>query len=125
MANSRKVNFIIFFTLLLTEVLIALFINDSIIRPYIGDVLVVMVIYFLCKSIFTREIKLLPLYIFLFAVMVEICQYLNIVDLLGLQDNRFMRILIGSTFDIKDIICYFVGTLLLFVLEYVLRRNSK
>ena len=91
--------------LLVIEVLIALFVHDSIIRPYVGDVLVVVVIYTFVRIIIPERVAFLPLYIFVFAVVVEIFQLINVVDLLGLSDNRFFSILIGTVFDIKDIIC--------------------
>lgn len=103
--------------LLLIEVLIALYIHDSIIRPYIGDVLVVIVIYTFIRVFIPDKYPWLPAYIFLFAAGVEVLQLFSIVDLLGLGENRFFRILIGSVFDFKDVICYAVGCLLLGIYE--------
>ena len=97
--------------------LIALFVRDNFIRPYVGDMLVVVLIYTFLKIFFTEKPRTLPIYIFLFAVAVELMQGVNIVELLGLQDNHFISILIGTTFDIKDIICYAVGCLLCGVWE--------
>ena len=99
--------------LLAIEVLIALFVHDSIIRPYVGDVLVVVVIYTFVRIFVPERVVLLPLYIFVFAVGVELLQLVNILDLLGLRDNGFFRVLLGSVFDIKDVICYAVGCLIL------------
>ncbi|MDD3240226.1 MAG: DUF2809 domain-containing protein [Lachnospira sp.] len=115
MMKKRIQYFIAFVCLLVIEVLIALYIHDSIIRPFIGDVLVVIVIYTFVRIWIPEGVKLLPLYVFIFAAAVEGLQYLNIVKLLGLENNTFMRILIGSTFDWKDIICYMVGCILIMV----------
>ena len=92
------------------EVLIALFVRDNFIRPYLGDVLVVVVIYCFLRS-FLRAHKLLPLWIFLFAVVVEMAQFFNIIKLLNIPQRSFLGILIGSTFSIEDLICYFAGCL--------------
>lgn len=108
-----------FFILLTIEVFIALFIHDNFIRPYIGDVLVVIVIYTFIRGIIRRKVKNLPIYIFLFGVLVEVLQYFRIVDILHLQNNRFFTILIGTSFDVKDIMCYFVGTLILIFWEVI------
>ncbi len=113
MRSRRVTYFIITIVLLIIEVLIALFVHDSFVRPYVGDVLVVVVIYTFIRIFIPEKIKLLPLYIFLFGTFVELMQYIDIVELLGLQDNRFFSVLIGTTFDIKDIICYGVGCLLI------------
>lgn len=115
--------FIIFLISLILEIIIALFIHDDFIRPFIGDVLVVILIYFLIKSFIKNDITLLPLYIFLFAAFIEICQYFNIVKLLGFENNTFISIILGSTFDFKDLLCYFVGGLILFI--YQILENKK
>lgn len=109
--------------LLVTEVLIALFVHDAFIRPYIGDVLVVVVIYTFIRIFIPEKCRLLPLFVFLFAAGVEALQYFEIVELLGLGNNRFFRILIGSVFDFNDILCYGVGCLLLGVYEVISRKK--
>lgn len=105
--------------LLLIEVLIALFVHDSFIRPYVGDMLVVIVVYAFVRIWIPQKCRLLPLYVFLFAVLVEVLQYFNIVRILGLSGSRFFRVLIGGTFDWKDIACYGAGCIVLAVYEIV------
>lgn len=111
--------------LLVVEVLIALFIHDNFIRPYIGDVLVTVLICTFLRIFIPRGIKLLPLYVFIFAAGVEVMQYFNIVEVLGLADNRFFSILIGSVFDVKDIVCYGVGCLMFFWVENFSKYLNK
>ncbi|MEE1027472.1 MAG: DUF2809 domain-containing protein [Agathobacter sp.] len=111
--NKRILYAITTIILLVIEVLIALFVHDSIIRPYIGDVLVVVVIYTFVRIFVPERVVLLPLYIFVFAVGVELLQLVNVLDLLGLRNNEFFRVLLGSVFDTKDVICYAVGCLIL------------
>lgn len=102
---------------LLIEIVIALYVHDNFIRPYLGDVLVVVVIYTFLRIFIPEKLKHLPIYIFLFATAVEILQYFKIVEILGLENNKFMSVLIGSTFDGKDIVCYGIGCLLLSLYE--------
>ena len=111
-----------FFILLIVEVIIALFIKDKIIRPYIGDILVVVLIYTLIRGVMQRTVKFLTIYIFLFAILVEIAQYYRIVDILNLQSNKVISTIIGTSFDIKDIFCYLVGTVILIIWERVEKR---
>lgn len=111
--------------LLGVEVLIALRVHDDFVRPYIGDVLVVIVIYTFIRIFIPDRCRLLPLYIFVFAVIVEGLQRLHIVDLLGLSDNRFFSVLIGGTFDIRDIVCYGVGCILLVLFEIARYNHLK
>jgi len=98
-------------------VIIAIFVNDGFIRPYLGDVLVVVFVYCALRSIVEIKLGLLPLFVFVFATLVEIGQYFHLVEFLGLQDNPIARIALGSTFDIADIICYAVGCAGLLVME--------
>jgi len=115
--NLSKKHLCIFIVVFIIEAIIAVFIQDNFVRPYLGDVLVVVLIYCLIKTFVRNEIKLLPLYIFIFAALVEISQYFNLAKLLGLNDYKIVRIIIGSTFDIKDIACYLVGCVGLFLYE--------
>lgn len=103
---------------LLIEIGIALYVRDSFVRPYVGDMLVVIVVYTFLRIFIPDKLKALPLYIFLFAVSVEVMQYFRIVEILGLKENRFMSVLIGSTFDIRDIVCYGIGCLLPGIFEW-------
>lgn len=116
-----KINFknmIIFIILFFVEIIIGLFIHDNIIRPYFGDILVVGVIYFFLR-IFIVKLRFLNLYVFIFACLVEFMQYLNVAVILHIENFRLAKIILGSTFDFKDIFCYFIGTMLIFLYERV------
>ena len=99
----------VFLLLLLTEVLIALFVHDRFVRPYVGDVLVVLVLYCLVRAVWNRPCRLLPLWVFLFAALVECGQYLDLAERLGLDGLPVLGIALGSTFDWMDLVCYAVG----------------
>lgn len=114
------VAFIIFFII---EVLIAVYVHDDFIRPYVGDILVVILLYCFVKVFVPYKVKLMTLYIFIFSAFVEILQYFKLVEMLGLQDNRFARIVIGSVFDWKDILCYGVGCILLYGYEKLIDKS--
>lgn len=121
--KERVIYVVVTLLLLGIEVYIALNVNDNFIRPYVGDVLVVIVIYTFLRIFFPKKPKLLPLYIFLFAAGVEVLQYFEIVKVLRLEENDFFRVLIGSVFDVKDIVCYGVGCILLAVYEIIKYRS--
>ena len=110
-----------FIVAFIIEAIIAVFIHDNFIRPYVGDIMVVVLIYCFIKTFVRNEIKLLPLYIFIFALFVEVGQYYNLAALLGLSEYRIARVIIGATFDIKDIACYMVGCVGLFLFEMIKR----
>ena len=108
--------------LFVIELFIALFVHDNFVRPYIGDVLVIVLLYTFVRIFLPEGVRLLPLYIFLFAAGVEVLQYFRIAEVLGLSDNRILSVVIGSVFDWKDIVCYGVGCGILFVYELI-KRN--
>lgn len=111
--------------LLAVEVLIALFVDDDFVRPYIGDVLAVIVVYTFIRIIIPEKCAMLPLFVFIFAVGVEVLQYFDLVNVLGLESNRFLSILLGSVFDFKDIICYAIGCIILGIYEIGGRKLWK
>lgn len=117
-------NLSIFFILLIVEIYIALFIHDNIVRPFVGDVLVVDVIYFFIKS-FSNKLKFLPVYVFLFACLIEVGQYFNLVSILHMEKFKVARIIIGSNFDFNDILCYLIGAIFLFVYEVFCLKNLR
>ncbi len=107
-----NINYLIYFIFtFLIEIIIALFIHDNFIRPYIGDTLVILLVYFFIR-IFC-DVKFLPIYIFLFAALVEFGQKLKILEIFNLENNKLMSIVFGKYFDFKDILCYFAGTVLI------------
>ena len=121
MKKTRLIYAVLFCLLLLTEVLIALFVHDNFIRPYIGDVLVTLLLCSFLRIFFPRGIALLPFCVFLFATAVEIAQYFDFVALLGLK-SRFLSVLLGRTFSWADILCYAVGCLIGFAVDLVSRQ---
>lgn len=120
--QKRMVYLVLTVILLAVEVLIALFVHDRIIRPYVGDMLVVVVVYTFVRIWIPDSVRLLPLYVFFFATGVEVLQYFNLVELLGVSDNRFLCILLGTSFDVKDILCYAAGCILVWVVERKVRH---
>jgi len=109
----------VFLILLITEILIALFVHDAFIRPYFGDVLVVILMYTFIRGITKKPIKLLPIYLFLFASSVELAQYYHVANILHLQNNRLISTIIGASFDTKDILCYLVAAVILIVWQRI------
>lgn len=113
----RAVYAVSFAVILIIEILIALFVRDSFIRPYGGDILVTILICCFMRMIFMEKIPLLPLWVFLFAVTVEVLQYFDIVSILGLGGIKFFVVLVGNSFSVIDILCYAIGCLLFHLRE--------
>lgn len=109
--------FCIFLFIFVIEVIIALFVKDKIIRPYGGDVLVVIMIYYFVKTFIKTKPIYLAIGVLLFAYGIEIGQYYNLVEVLNLQDNKVMRIVIGSSFSWGDMVCYTIGALICLLVD--------
>lgn len=124
-SRLRLIYGVLFFVILITEILIALFVRDNFVRPYIGDVLVTVLICSFMRFFIPEKIKILPLLVFIFSALVEIGQYFDFVKLLGLDDNVFISTLLGRTFSLADLICYGVGCLLFAIFDYILKRKSE
>lgn len=111
--------FLLGIMLTMVEVFIALYVRDSFIRPFFGDVLVVLVLY--C---FLRSIVISPYTIWIvtiFSMFVELTQLLPLVDVLGIH-NRAIRILLGTTFDWFDLLAYGIAGVAIYFWE---RKMNK
>lgn len=101
----------------IVEVMIALFVHDRFIRPYIGDVLVVVLIYSFAKSFLNLPVLPVAIGVLLFAFGTEVLQYFNIVERIGLGHSKLARIVIGTSFAWEDFLAYLVGVLFVIMVE--------
>ncbi|REC43479.1 ribosomal maturation YjgA family protein [Chryseobacterium pennipullorum] len=100
----------------LAEVLIATILKDIFfVRAYLGDVIVVMLLYTFVKSFIKVNDYKLIFGILIFSCIVEFAQYFNIAEKLGFRPGSIMYIVIGNSFSWIDILCYAVGCLLLYI----------
>jgi len=99
------------------EVLIALFVHDNFVRPYVGDVLVVILIYCFIKSFIDLREFTLALGVLLFAFAIEFLQYIKIVNILGLEKSNLARTVMGTSFAWLDMLAYVVGIGMVLVAE--------
>jgi len=117
MTKFRPGYFFLTIIIFFLEVLIALYVHDNIIRPYIGDLLVVILIYCFVRSFFNFSVKNTAIGVLIFAYITELLQAFHVVNLLGLQHYKLTRIIIGTAFSWADIMCYTVGILIVFIAE--------
>ena len=108
-----------------TEIIIAVFMHDTIIRPYVGDFLVVILIYCFIQSFFNLSVIKLSIGVLLFAYILEALQYFKLVQLLGLDNSEFAKIIIGVHFEWIDIIAYTLGIISVLILEIIIHQKTK
>ncbi|MEG3124490.1 ribosomal maturation YjgA family protein [Sphingomonas sp. GB1N7] len=100
------------------EVLIALYVHDRLIRPYVGDSIVVILLYTALRAMTPLDVSMAAAAAFAFACAVEVGQYFNLVDLLGLGHSALARTLLGTNFELRDFIAYAVGTVIVLAAEW-------
>ena len=101
------------------ELCIALFVHDAFIRPYVGDVLVTVLLCCLSRAVLPKLHPALP--VFGVSLAAELWQWLGLTKKLGL-DGTVLGVILGATADWKDIVCYGMGCLLFSLTEYLLRK---
>lgn len=111
--------------LLIAEVLIGLYVRDGFVRPYLGDVLVVVLLYCLVRVALPTGVRLLPLYLFLLAAAVEIAQYLDILSLLGVGAGSPLRVVFGTSFSWADMLCYLAGAAVCAGVDHLLKPKRS
>jgi len=116
----KKNYFILTLLLFAVEVFIALFIKDRIIRPYGGDLLVVILIYYFLRSFWNQSPGIIALVVLLFSFSIEFLQYFKLVELLGLSAYPLARIVIGTSFHWLDLVAYAIGVAIVYAID---RKN--
>ena len=111
--------------LLIAEVLIALYVRDRFVRPYLGDVLVVVLLYCAVRTAFPGGIRRLPLHLLLLAVMVEIGQACNLLSRLGVPAGSPLHVIFGTSFAWADLLCYAVGAALCVGIDHLVLSDKN
>lgn len=101
----------------LIEVVIALFVRDRFIRPYFGDVLVVILLYCFIRSFTTLPVVAVALGVLTFSFTIEWLQYLDVVEKLGLEKSNLARTVIGTSFSWNDMLAYLAGFAIILLVE--------
>jgi hypothetical protein len=106
-------------------VLIALFVRDRFVRPYLGDVLAVMLVYAVLRAATPMGVASALCVALAIALVIEVAQALNLLGALGLADNRFARIVLGWAFDMLDMAAYLAGGAAILAIEIAVRRVGR
>lgn len=110
----------VFAAVLIVEICIALWVHDSFIRPYFGDVLAVVCVYFFARIFLIRKPKYLSIYVTIFAFFVELIQLTSLSEILP----NALSIIVGGTFDFSDLLCYLIGGFVCFLADIKFFQNS-
>jgi len=117
-----KTYFICFIILFIIEVAIAIFLSNGFIRSTFGDFLVVMLIYSFVKTIFDWKPLKVAIGVLIFAYLIEFTQLFQILKICNLQDHKILATVLGSTFQISDLVSYTIGTITILIIEDRFRK---
>ena len=106
------------------EIYIAICVKGGFVRHYAGDVLAAILLYVLARAVFSAPPSNLPLKIFAFAAALELAQYFGAVQILGVE-NKILKIMIGGTFDLTDLLCYATGCVMAGAYEKFESKNRQ
>ncbi|GMQ57270.1 hypothetical protein AN1V17_16650 [Vallitalea sediminicola] len=103
--------------------------HNQFIRGFIGDVVVIILIYCFIKIFVEVDSLKLSISILLFSVLLEILQYLKFINYIGLGQSKVAKIIIGTTFDFRDLLAYVLGTIIVYLLDtklydYIKKRQE-
>ncbi len=99
------------------EVLIALYVNDKFVRPFLGDTLAVILVYCFIKIIIRERVLMVAALSLCIAFLIEILQATNFIECIGLEDIKLARIVLGTSFSWGDILAYIAGAVLIIIFD--------
>ena len=109
--------FILFLILFIIEVCIAYFLKSGFIRHTFGDFLVVIMLYCFLKSFMDIQPIPIALTVLFVSFTIEFLQLTSFLEWLNLQDNRLAKTILGSSFDVSDLVAYSLGVLAVLFVE--------
>jgi hypothetical protein len=107
------------------EVIIAVFVHDTIIRPYIGDFLVVILLYCMARSFLNTAVLPTAIAVLIFSFAIETTQYFHLVNVLGLQHSKLARVIMGNYFAWMDLVTYTAGIIVVLLVEKITAAQKK
>ena len=119
-------NLIIAVIIFIIEFLIATTFKDiDFVRAYLGDVLVVMLMYYFVKAFVEVDNTKLIIALLIFSCVIEFLQYFHFAEMIGFKDNKIAMIVLGNSFSWIDILCYLAGGLILYLIEVLAKSKSR
>jgi xanthine/uracil permease len=125
MFRFHKTYFLLAMLLFVTELLIALYLHDRFVRPYVGDFLVVIFLYCFFHSFLKTNYVIVALAVLLIAYIIEVTQYFHLIERLGWQHFRLAHWILGSGFEWIDLVAYTLGIIVVISIEKTRRKKAE
>ena len=115
MFNGKS--FLVFLGLFTVEIVIARYITQPFIRFWLGDFLVVIMIYYFIKTFIRANPLVLALSVWVFACTIECLQATGLIRFLGWEYSKAANLILGNTFSFSDLLGYTLGIITILVIE--------
>jgi hypothetical protein len=96
---------------------VKIFSGNRFIRGFIGDIIVILLVYFFIKIFSDFHALKLTLFTLAIAFTTEFLQYLRLTSYLGLEHNPLALLIFGSVFDPYDLVAYTIGAILVYFID--------
>lgn len=113
------------FALFIVEVLIALYLRDSFLRPYGGDFLVVIMLYCLLRGFSDISVINAVFGVLIFSFAIELAQYFKLIKLLHSGENYVLSVILGNHFEWLDILAYCLAATGIVVFEKAKKSSDS
>lgn len=120
---KRAIYFLIFLFLLGLEIAIATYLKTGSIRAYLGDLLVVILLYCLLMSTLKPSVKTGLVLTLAIAFAIELLQLINLTRFFPQEYKQLATLVLGSHFSWLDLLMYVLGILCAGITELVLHKR--
>ena len=120
---KRAIYFLIFLFLLGLEIAIATYLKTGFIRAYLGDLLVVILLYCLLMSILKPSVKTGLLLTLAIAFAIELLQLIDLTRFFPQEYKQLATLVLGSHFSWLDLLMYVLGIVCAGITELVLHKR--
>lgn len=98
-------------------IIVKIFSGNQFIRGFIGDTIVILLVYFFIKIFSDFHALKLTVFTLAIAFTTELLQYLRLAAYLGLEHNPLAVLIFGSVFDPYDLVAYTIGAILVYFID--------
>ena len=120
---KRAIYFLIFLFLLGVEIAIATYLKTGFIRAYLGDLLVVILLYCLLMSTLKPSVKRGLILTLAIAFAIELLQLVNLTKFFPQEYKQLATLVLGSHFSWLDLLMYVLGIVVAGITELVLHKR--
>lgn len=117
--NQRRNFAVLFIVIFGVEFFIASSIKDTFVRTVLGDFFVVILLYSIVRAITRIHRYKVAIGVLIFTYLIEFSQQIHLVEILGIKRNFYIDLILGTSFDWKDLLAYTMGIMVVLIIENI------